>query len=89
LAGYEGFFSSVDVGVSRMLHARLGGQHLPWLRRLDLPALLRDLIAGAVIWTVAERGDRRWPAGVHLFTARSHRATRRYGERRLSHVVPR
>jgi len=78
LPGYEGFFPSVDVGVARMLHARLGGQHLPWLRRLDLPALMRDLIAGSVIWTVPERGDRRWPAGVHLFTVRSHRTTRRH-----------
>lgn len=89
LTGYEGFFPSVDVGVTRMLQARLGGQHSPWLRRLDMPGLLRDLIAGAVIWTVVERGDRRWPAGVHLFTARSHRATRRGGDRRLSHVMPR
>lgn len=76
LPGYEGFFPSVDVGVARMLHARLGGGHLPWLRRLDLPALMRDLIAGAAIWTLQERGDRRWPAGVHLFTARPHRAQR-------------
>lgn len=78
LPGYEGFFPSVDVGVARMLHARLGGEHRPWLRRLDLSALMRDLIAGAVIWTLPERGDQRWPAGVHLFTARSHRATRRH-----------
>jgi len=74
LPGYEGFFPSVDVGVARMLHARLGGQRLPWLRNLDLPALMRDLIAGAAIWTLRERGDRRWPAGVHLFTARPQRA---------------
>ena len=79
LPGYEGFFPSVDVGVARMLQARLGGQHLPWLRRVDLPALLRDLIAGAAIWTLRERGDQRWPAGVHIFTARSHRACRRDG----------
>ena len=39
LPGYEGFFPSVDVGVARMLHARLGGEHRPWLRRLDLSAL--------------------------------------------------
>ena len=77
LPGYEGFFPSVDVGVARMLQARLGGQHLPWLRRVDLPALLRDLIASAAIWTLRERGDQRWPAGVHIFTARSHRACRR------------
>lgn len=89
LMGYEGFFSSVDVGVTRMLQARLGGEHAPWLGRLDMAGLVRDLIAGAVIWMVAERGDRRWPAGVHLFTARSHRATRRNGDRRLSGVLPR
>lgn len=68
LQRYEGYFPSVEVGTAQILHARLGGD-LSQLRWLDLRALLWDLIAEAALWALPDRGERGWPAGVHLFTA--------------------
>ncbi len=65
---YEGFFPSIEVGVAQILHARLGGD-LTWLRWLDLRAMLCDLIAAAALWTLPDRGERGWPAGLHLFSS--------------------
>ncbi|MBA3546407.1 MAG: hypothetical protein H0T76_08000 [Nannocystis sp.] len=68
LQRYEGYFPSIEVGVAQILHARLGGD-LTWLRWLDLRAMLRDLISAAALWTLPDRGERGWPAGLHLFAS--------------------
>ena len=68
LAHYEGWFAEVEVGVAWSLYARLGPRAPACLRHLDLRSLTRGLVAGAGIWSLPEAGDRRWPAGVHVFT---------------------
>ena len=65
---YEGYFPNIEVGAAQILHARLGGD-LTRLRWLDLRALLWDLIGTAALWTLPDRGDRGWPAGVHVFAS--------------------
>ncbi len=68
LPGHQGFFPSVEVGVARLVDARFSGRRA-WLRCLDLPALLSDLVTRATIWTLPDAGDDRWPPGIHLFAA--------------------
>ncbi len=68
LQRYEGYFPSIEVGAAQILHARLGGD-LTWLRWLDLRAMLWDLISTAALWTLPDRGERGWPAGLHLFAS--------------------
>lgn len=66
LRHHEGFFPGLEVAVARTLYARIGGLYL--LRRLDLRAVIADLISGAAIWSLPDSDGGRWPAGVHLFT---------------------
>jgi hypothetical protein len=65
---YEGFFPGVEVGVAWSLHSRLCARGRSCLHCLDLRSLTWDLLAGASLWTLAEVGGGRWPAGVHLFS---------------------
>lgn len=68
LQRYEGYFPSIEVGAAQILHARLGGD-LTCLRWLDLRAMLWDLTSTAALWTLPDRGERGWPAGLHLFAS--------------------
>jgi len=68
LCRYEGYFPNIEVATAQILQARLGGD-LRWLRWLDLRAMLWDLIAAAALWTLPDRGERGWPAGLHIFAS--------------------
>jgi hypothetical protein len=68
LQRYEGYFPSIEVAGAQILHARFGSDPT-WLRWFDLRAMLWDVIASAALWTLPDRGERGWPAGLHIFAS--------------------
>ncbi len=68
LQRYEGYFPSIEVAGAQILHARFGSDPA-WLRWFDLRAMLWDVIAAAALWTLPDRGERGWPAGLHIFAS--------------------